>query len=145
MLPLYGMKMPWYSACSVFLFLFRTNGKKGRLDENNFCQCYVFFSKVVLWKWYSGTAMFKVLSQQLRGTLRTAFWTIPYSWIICGHGSIRAKSFIKTLVNIMKKNWLKKIPGKRSVAQKPKRELRRTLHLNGPCFTYFIRFFFSQT
>ena len=33
----YGMKMLWYSAFFfLFYFLFRTNGKKGHLGENNF-------------------------------------------------------------------------------------------------------------
>ena len=35
-----GMKILWYSACSLLSFLFRTNVKKGHLDENNFCHCY---------------------------------------------------------------------------------------------------------
>ena len=39
-----------------------------------------------------------------------------------------------------------KVPGKRPVAQKPKRAVRRTLHTsNTPRFTYLIRFFFSET
>ena len=37
------------------------------------------------------------------------------------------------------------VPWKRSAAQKPKCALRRTLNLSRPRFTYFIRFFFSQT
>ena len=43
------MKMPWYSACLLLLFLFRTNGKKGRLDENDFRQCHgIFFESGIL-------------------------------------------------------------------------------------------------
>ena len=68
----------------VFIFLFRTNGKKGHLDENGFHRCYGNF----FWKWHSEkyliTAMFKVLSQ--RATLTTVLWKIPYSWIFYAHG-----------------------------------------------------------
>ena len=44
-----GMKMAWYSACLLLLFLFRTNGKKGHLDKNNFCHYYGNFFR----NWYS--------------------------------------------------------------------------------------------
>ena len=85
--PLNGMKMTWYSACLLLLFLFRTNGKKGHLDKNDFRHCYGNF----FWKWYSEsyliTAMFKVPSQQIRDTLTTAFWKIPNSSSFYGHGS----------------------------------------------------------
>ena len=44
-----GMKIPWYSVCSFLFFQFRTNGKKVRLDENDFCHCYSnFFESAVL-------------------------------------------------------------------------------------------------
>ena len=54
------------------------------------------------------------------------------------------KSFIKTSVNIMKQK-LMKVSGIRSVAQKSKCALWRTLHLSKPRFTYFIHFFFLST
>ena len=67
------MKMSWYSACLLLLFLFRTNGKKERLDKNNFPHCYFNFFQ----KWHSEscliTAMFIVPSQHIGGTLTTAF------------------------------------------------------------------------
>ena len=46
----------------------------------------MFFSKVPFWN-YLITAMFKILLQQLRGTLTTEFETMPYSWRFYGHGS----------------------------------------------------------
>ena len=71
--------MPWHFACSLLLFLFRTNRKEGHLDENDFCHFYGIFFR----KWHSEsyliTAMYKVPSQQLRGMLKTAFLKIPYS------------------------------------------------------------------
>ena len=73
------VKMSWYSACLLLSFFFRTNGKKGHLDENGFHHCYSNFFR----KWYSESylisPMFKVFSQQLRGTLKTTFWKIPCS------------------------------------------------------------------
>ena len=44
-LPLNSMKMPWYSAFLLLLSLFRTNGKKGRLDENDFRHWHGIFSE----------------------------------------------------------------------------------------------------
>ena len=80
-------KMSCYSACLLLLFLFRTNDKKGHLDENGFRHYY----GNVFRKWHSEsyliTAMFKVPSQELRGTLTTVFWKIPYSSLFYGHGS----------------------------------------------------------
>ena len=43
------VKMSWYSACLLLSFFFRTNGKKGHLDENGFRHCYGnFFEKGIL-------------------------------------------------------------------------------------------------
>ena len=57
----------------IVAILFRINGKNGHLDKNNYRHCYGIFFR----KWHSEsyliTAMFKVPSQQLRGTLTTAF------------------------------------------------------------------------
>ena len=67
------MNMSWYSACLLPLFLFKTDGKKGHLVENGFRHCYGNFFR----KWHSEsyliTAMFKVPSQEIRGTLTIAF------------------------------------------------------------------------
>ena len=48
-----------------FIFFLRTNGKNEHLDENEFRHSYG--------NYYLISAIFKVLSQQLRGTLSTAF------------------------------------------------------------------------
>ena len=56
------MKMSWDSTCSSLLFLFRTNGKKGHLDENDFRH------------------------------LKTTFWKLPCSWIIKWYGKTRVMS-----------------------------------------------------
>ena len=76
MVPLFWVDLTfeWYSTCLLLLFLFRTNGKKGHLDEKDMRHCY----GNVFRKWHSEsyliTAMLKVLSQQIRGTLTTEFW-----------------------------------------------------------------------
>ena len=42
-------KVPWYSVFSFLLFFFRTNGKKGRLDENDFRHGYGnYFESAIL-------------------------------------------------------------------------------------------------
>ena len=88
-----GLKMTWYSLCLLLLFLFRTNGKKGHLDENDLRHCYDNFFR----KWHSEscliTAMFKLPFHQLRGRLTIdtlEFYILP-TWI-----KMRAKSFIKS-------------------------------------------------
>ena len=43
------------------------------MDENDHCRCYGNFFWKVPFREYLITAMFKVLRQQLRGTLTTAF------------------------------------------------------------------------
>ena len=53
-------------------FLFRKNGNREQLDENNLCRCYGSFfqkcySKVLDWSYV------KVFFQELRGTLTTVF------------------------------------------------------------------------
>ena len=64
--------MSWYSVFSFLFFLSRSNVMREQLDENDFRCCYGLFSKVSFRK-YLITAMFKVLYQQLRGILTTAF------------------------------------------------------------------------
>ena len=59
--------------CLLLLFLFRTNGKKGQLDEKDFHHCYGIFFPRGHSESYLITAMFEVPSQQLRYTLTTAF------------------------------------------------------------------------
>ena len=54
---------------------------------------------------------------------------------------IRASSFIKTLVNIMKQKSTN-VPGKLSVAEKSKPALQRILHQNRWHFTYFYTLLF---
>ena len=94
MTPLFWVDLTfkWYEDDMVFrslllLFLFRTNGKKEHLIKNDFRHCY----DNVFRKWHFGsyliTAMFKVPSQQMRGTFTTAFWKIPYSSLFHGRGS----------------------------------------------------------
>ena len=71
-----GFWMVWRShgiPCFHFHFLFGNTGKTEQLDENDFPCCYgKLFSKESFQK-YLITAMFKVLFQQLKGTLTAGF------------------------------------------------------------------------
>ena len=76
-LTLKDMKMPpWYSVFS-FLFCLELTVRE-QLDESDFVTIMVFFLKEPWWN-YLVTAMFKVLSQKLLGTLTTAF---PWNGIL---------------------------------------------------------------
>ena len=90
--------------------MFKTNGKKEDLDENNFCYCYgSFFESAALKVSYLITTMFKVFSRQLRGTFRdTLQLKILRKWTNIGVNS----SLVK---NIMKQK-LAKVPRKQSDA-----------------------------
>ena len=67
----------------ICIFLLRTSGKR-TTDESDFRHYYGNFLKVPFWNFLI-TAMFKVLSQQLGGTLTTALEVTPYSWRFYGH------------------------------------------------------------
>ena len=133
----------WYSVGSSLLFLFRINCKKGHLDKKDFCHCYGNLFQ----KWHSESyfdhsyvkSSFSIITRHIESSILKGILQLNISrtWI-----NISAKSFINPLVNMTHK--LVKVAGKRSVAQKSKRALRRTLHLNRLRFTYFIRLFFSQ-
>ena len=97
-----GMKMAWYSACLLLLIFFRANCKKGHLDENDFRHCDGnFFPKVAFWKWLDHSYIQIVPSQQLRRHIDNSILRdtlqlyILRTWI-----NMRAKSFIKTSVNV---------------------------------------------
>ena len=108
--PLNRMKMTRYSACLVLLILFRTNSKKGHLDENDFRHCDGnFFSKVAFWKLLGHSYVQIVPSQQLRRHTDNSIWRdtlqlyILRTWI-----NMRTKSFTKTSVNVTEMNiWTK--------------------------------------
>ena len=138
------LKMPWYySVCSLLLFLFRTNGKGGQLDENDLRHCYGNFSEGDIFKvtWSQLCLKFLLNNYEAHWKQHFEYPTVEYftdmDQLMC------AKSFIKTSVNMKQKSM--KVPGKRSVTQKSMCALRRILHLNRSRYTYFIRFFFSQT
>ena len=102
-----------------------------------------FFSKVAFWKLLDHSyvqSSFPIITRHIENSILkdTLQLNIFRTWI-----NLRATSFIKTSVNMKQKSMT--VPRKRSVAQKSKCALRRTLNLSRPRFTYFIRFFFSQT
>ena len=92
------MKMSWCFACLLFLFLFRTNGKEVHLDENDFRPCYGNLFR----KWHSQLDHSQVQSpssdtRQIANSILkdTLQFFISRTWI-----NMRAKSFVKTLVNV---------------------------------------------
>ena len=68
------------------LFLFRNNVRKGYLERATSATVMLIFSKVLFRKLLDHSYV-KVYSQQLRGTLTTAFWKTSYGWRFYGHGS----------------------------------------------------------
>ena len=102
-----------------------------------------FFPKVAFWKLLDHSyvqSSFPIITRHIENSILkdTLQLNIFRTWI-----NLRATSFIKTSVNMKQKSMI--VPRKRSVAQKSKCVLRRALNLSRPRFTYFIRFFFSQT
>ena len=61
--------------CFHYCFLFRNKDKREQLHGNDSRRCYGNFLSRVPFRKYLITAMFKVLCQQLRGTLTTTFET----------------------------------------------------------------------
>ena len=102
-----------------------------------------FFPKVAFWKLLDHSyvqSSFSINTRHIENSILkdTLQLNIFRTWI-----NLRATSFIKTSVNMKQKSMT--VPRKRSVAQKYKPALQRTLNLNRPRFTYFIRSLFSQT
>ena len=102
-----------------------------------------FFSKLAFWKLLDHSyvqSSFQIITRHIENNILkdTLQMNIFPTWI-----NLRATSFIKTSVNMKQKSMT--VPRKRSIAQKSKCALRRALNLSRPRFTYFIRFFFSQT
>ena len=101
-----------------------------------------FFSKVAFWKLLDHSYVLSSfpISKHIENSILKDIvqLNILWTWI-----NLHATSFIKISVNMRQKTM--KVPEKRSVAQKSKCALWRTLHLSRPRVTYFIHFLFSQT
>ena len=98
--PLNGRKMSWYSACLLLLFSFRTNSKKGQLDENGFRHCYGNFLKVALWKLLDHSYVESPFSTNTRNFDNRILKDTQQVFILRTWINMRAKSFIKTSVNV---------------------------------------------
>ena len=95
-----GIKTTWYSACLLLSFLFRTNGKKGELDENDVRHGYcIFFESGILkvtWSQLSSKSLSTITRHIDNSILKdTLQFYILRAWI-----NMLAKSFIKTSVNV---------------------------------------------
>ena len=137
MTPLFWVDLTfkWYGDDMVFrvfiaAILFRINGKNGHLDENNYRHCYgIFFSKVAFWKLLDHSYVQSAFSTITRHTDNCILKDTLQFYILRTWINMRAKSFVKTSVNVTETK-IDKVPGKISVAQKSKRALGRTLHQN---------------
>ena len=86
--------MPWYSVFSFFIFLFRSNGKKEHLDENDFCHGYGNYFKSAALKvtWFQLCSKLFVSNYEVywqRHLKDTLQWKILWRWI-----NIHANSFL---------------------------------------------------
>ena len=102
-----------------------------------------FFSKVAFWKLLDHSyvqSSFQIITRHIENSILkdTLQLNIFRTWI-----NVTCNIFHQDLVNMKQKSMT--VPRKRSVAQKSKCALRKTLNLSRPLFTYFIRFFFCQT
>ena len=94
-----------------------------------------FFSKVAFWKLLDHSniqSSFPIITRHIENSILkdTLQLIIFRTWI-----NLSASSLIKTSVNMKQKSMT--VPRKRSVAQKSKCALRRTLNLSRPRFTSF--------
>ena len=135
--------MPRYSVCLFLFLLFRSNVRKGYQDESDFRHCYGNFFESAIpevtgsqpWKSFSSTITRHIDNSILKDTLQLKIlWTCV---------KIRANSFIKTLVNIMKRKSTKV----RIITHEKK---NATPHFKEYCTKIdislvVIHFFFSQT
>ena len=141
MIPLFCLDLTfeWYENVMVFcvlifIFLFRTNGKKVYLDENDSGILKVTWSQIWL----------KFVLNNYRAFWQQHFGRYSAIEYFTDMDQYSAKSYFKTLVNIMKQISMK-VSGKKLVAKKSELTLRRKLHQNWPRLTNFICFSFSQT
>ena len=121
-----GMKIPWYSACLfIFIFLFRTNRQKGHLDGMTMISVTVMVIFFESWtlkvNWSQPCSKFLLKNYEAHWHQHfERYPTIEYrTWI-----NVRDKSFIKNLVNIMKRKSIK-TPVKISIPKKFEFEFRR--------------------
>ena len=133
------MMMPWYFLCSLILFSFRNNGNKEHLDWNDFRHCYgvFFFEKGIL----------KVTSSQLcsKHLLNNDEVNWRYPKVIYGHGSAYVLNILSRLWQTWNKNQWKRLEKDQLHKNSRVHFEENFIDLNTPGFTYFIRFFFSQT
>ena len=102
-----------------------------------------FFSKVAFWKLLDHSyvqSSFPINTRHIENSILKEYPTVKYFPDI---DQLTLNIFHQDFCKHEKKSKI--VPRKRSVAQKSKGALRRTLNLSRPCFTYFIRFFLSQT
>ena len=122
-----------------YYFCLEPTARKNAWMRTTSVTVMTFFSRVAFWKLLDHNyvqSSFPIITRRiensiLKDTLQLNFFR---TWI-----NLRATTFLN-----MKQKWMT-VPWKISATQKSKRALRRTLNLSRLRFTYFIRFFLSQT
>ena len=122
----------------IILFLFRTNAKKGYLDENVFWHSYHFESYLI-------TAMLKVPNKKYEvGTLTAAVCKTSYSLRFYVHGTKFMLILLSRLENKHHETKADKGDWKLSVEQASEFALQKNCTKVDDISRVLIRFFFSQ-
>ena len=137
------MKMTWYSACLLLLFLFRIT--LGCLDENDFFHSYGNFLKVTFIKLLDHGYVQSPFSAITRYIDNSILKNTLQFHILRTRINMRGKSFIKTSVNITETR-IDEGAWKKISCVKTDRALGRTLHQSRkplldppPPYTTFIK------
>ena len=117
----------------IFIFLFRSNGKKKNWMRTTFITVMVITLKIT---WYQLFLKFPTITRHIDNGI----WKTPYSWRFYGHGP--TYMLILCWTKIMKRKWAT-VPWKLLVAQKSEPVLWRTWHQDISLIVVF--FFFSET
>ena len=130
--------MSWYCMYLFLFILFRSNVRKGYLDESDFRHCSGNLFQSAIPKSQLNSSLFLTITRYINYNILkdTLQLKILRTWI-----KIRANSFIKTLVNIMKRKS-KKVPGKLSFVKKYEPALQWTLHQSKWYFICYYPLFF---
>ena len=94
------------SSFNFYFFVFRTNGKKEHLDENNFCDGYSnFYESAAVKVSHLMIAMFKVFFSTIRRHIDHGIWETFYSRRF--YGNVSTYVLILPWLTIMQTSWLK--------------------------------------
>ena len=124
----YGI--PFFHFYFILFFLFRTDGEKGHLDENDFHHCYHNILKVSYWKLLDRSSV-STITSKINSSILKHVWQVKS---LQTRINVRANIF---WVIIMKRISAK-VTAELSLAGKARAVLQRTFHQYGRWhFTHF--------